>query len=260
MTGCEKIRQLGLGLLEPQPVASANPVVRKEKANAEFLSEMIRVVTLGEPQDFKDFRDLHDALNLGASYEGVYNGLSHSGVYRQLEASNPQSSAESLRFFCDELMLLENELPEPTQFEPSAAKPLSAPVWPTEVVEGEEGNQPAEDPSRVKQIVFGKAKTAPPPASTCLEIFQGASFFTLKRVIGEEALKVIQVKATQSQALAEWYGPWVKRMAGYKVDFGLKERNQADEAFHAGWSKSVPTDLLRWEVLNRYHRIINATK
>src|SRR5690606_31862622 len=68
-------------------------------------------------------------------------------------------------------------------------------------------------------------------------VFMNASFFTLKRVLSDEALKVIVHKrAKSSSELAKWYSLWVVRMARYHVDFGISLRNKADEKFHYDWA------------------------
>ena len=96
-----------------------------------------------------------------------------------------------------------------------------------------------------------------------MQVFEGASLYTLKRVAGDEALKVIN-HHQQLGTLASWYGAFAARQAASGVDFGLELRNKADEAFHKHWAdrvlKSSQQDRLIWEVLNRVHRTINRAE
>ncbi len=118
---------------------------------------------------------------------------------------------------------------------------------------------------------------------TQLENFGLASLFTLKRVLSDEALKVLAAKNNVNKAalavngavvpaanpssakneesprvkLAGWYSKWAVHMAQKNVDFGVALRNKPDEAFHFKWATEVSEDQIVWEVLNRLHRILN---
>jgi hypothetical protein len=118
------------------------------------------------------------------------------------------------------------------------------------------------------------------PKPTVLENFGLSSVFVLKRVIGEEALKVIAAKLANSDIktqstpspgpsisptgtskranLAAWYAKWAVHMASRNVDFGIPLRNKPDEAFHLKWALAVTDDQILWEVLNRLHRVLNT--
>jgi hypothetical protein len=237
---------------------------QRAKQNGEVLHEIYRVVYLQEPSNAREFASLVDSLNQGASLEGVYNGLIHSSDYRELEKAHPGANAKALQFFVEELVRTEFQLSSITQFSPDAAKPLAAPVDPT----GTEGE--IDFPETPPKVV---ATTAPTPISSPTKEqvdqlfhqyardFAGGSYFTLKRVLGDELLELMSQKSHDSKnpkALAQWYGKFVHRMVGTGVDFGLALRNNPDEKFHEGWADSVSGDLLRWEVLNRIHRVINT--
>jgi len=218
---------------------------------------MFHVVYLRPPQDRAHFGSLVDSLNQGASFEGIYNGLTHSSDYRKLEVANPGSSARALQVFSESLAELSLELPAETDFGAGAAKPLALPVQPG-------------SPSGVDEIDFTKKKPAPGVSSepatltmrkaAYLAKFQDASVFTLKRVLGDEALKVLDHYKKDRAALAGWYGKWVVRMVRHGVDFGLSSRNVADEKLHAEWAASAEPDRLIWEVLNRLHRVVNEAQ
>ncbi len=236
---------------EPSGAEFSSPLAQKTKANAELLREILRVVYMREPSNRTEFGSLVDSLNQGASFEGLYNGFTHSSIYRKIETANPGATEQALKVFSEELMILESELPTPTVFDANAAKPLAVPVTPTA------------DSSGVSELVFekrGAVQPSPKPSDFIEKYsaqFAGASIFTLKRVLGDEALKVVNVKKDEKEKLAAWYSKWVVRMAEKKVDFGLELRNKLDEQFHYKWAMSSSEDQLRWEVLNRLHRVLN---
>jgi len=251
------------------PVASPSPLLKQEyrseaarisKANTELLSEVFEVVFIRTPGDRTEFGNWVDTLNQGASLEGVYNGFTHSSSYRKLELANPGASAEALRVFGQELSTLELDLPVATVFDNSSAKPLAMPVMPTEVTSENENvgttvvefrPQPPSSPSpSPKKIQAAQAEQYS-------QQFVTASIYTLKRVLGDEALKVIADKKLYKEKLAQWYSKWVVHMASLKVDYGLDLRNRPDEAFHYKWALTASPDRLTWEVLNRVHRALN---
>ncbi|MCC7441947.1 MAG: hypothetical protein IT285_09950 [Bdellovibrionales bacterium] len=255
-------------------LTSAN--AKKSKEHAELLQEVFRVVYIRDVQDNAEFGSLVDTLNQGASLEGIYNGLTHSAVYRKLEIANPSATPRALSAFGEELARLTLELARPTKFDPSSAKPLATPVQPG-LSEEEETKQEAD----ANVIDFGSAPEAeePPPAAKAkaddeevpagpkppLEelaaeysrAFVGASIFTLKRILGDEALKVMAVKQEYREKFALWYSNWVLAMAAHGVDFGIALRNKADSDLHYAWALKASQDRLQWEVLNRLHRLMN---
>jgi hypothetical protein len=241
---------------------------QRAKQNAEILHEIFRDVYVQEPSNAREFASLVDSLNQGASLEGVYNGLIHSSDYRELEKAHPGSNSKVLQFFVEELVRTELQLSSPTVFSSDAAKPLSVPVQPT-------GTEDEIDFPGAQPSVVASAAPAPAPSLSkeqekaqadrlfhqYAHDFAGASFFTLKRVLGDELLELMSQKShdqSDPKALAKWYGKFVHRMSAYGIDFGLALRNNPDEKFHEGWAESVSGDQLRWEVLNRIHRVINT--
>jgi hypothetical protein len=249
-----------LGLNSPLPKGSPSPSAspaelgsvnaRNAKANAELLQEVYRTVFMQEPQNRSDFGSFVDSLNQGASIEGIYNGFTHSSDYRKLELTHAGASAEAIRIFGEELAALEADLPSPIEFEPSATQPLALPVQPG-VVKAD-GVTVIEYGKPTPLKLEGKAL-----AEKYSQQFVGSSIFTLKRVLGDEAMRVMTLKKEYPEKLAHWYSLWVVHMAGRGVDFGIAQRNQADEAFHYKWALSASEDRLRWEVLNRIHRVLN---
>ncbi len=225
------------------------------KVNSELLSELMRVVILDSSPEKSMFGSFLENLNQGASLEGIYNGVTRSDFYRKLEISNAGSQSITLRVFGEELFRLEEALPVPTQFEPSSTQPLPLPQHPGS------NNGVAPPP---ETIVFGGAEGAEPGAAAKVwsaqdysKYFVGTSFFTLKRVLGDEALKVVRSKSFDKKVLAEWYGQWVAKAMVHGVDFGMDLRNKPEAKYHTDWALSADGEALKWEVLNRVHRILN---
>ncbi len=259
----------------PAPVPSASAVLatKSAKANAEILHEVYQVVFMREPEDKSEFGSLVDSLNQGASIEGLYNGFTHSSDYRKLEASNQGATPQALRLFGEELASLEMELPAPVEFTDAATQPLALPVQPgVEPVAAVTSRQSAKAiADGVTVIEYGKSDPQPTPRVSAqtgpatleqltdryTKQFVGASIFTLKRIMGDEALRVMAVKKDYPEKLAQWYSKWVARMARRNVDFGLAQRNKPDESFHYNWAMAATEDRLKWEVLNRAHRVLN---
>lgn len=285
---------LGLAGQGPQPTPSASPaaegaptsdLARRSKENAELLAEIHQVLYIRDPREPRsegergEFGSMVDSMNQGASLEGIYNGYAHSSEYRKLEVEHRGASPEALKIFAAELAVLEAELPEATVFDERSARPLATPVQPSL-----EGEGPAEGASATAPGVevvefkgktaaggpqpFEKAQPTAPPKPTLDQLqalyerqFVGASIYTLKRVIGDEAQKVIAAKKASPQSLALWYSKWVLRLLASRgaqgVSFGVALRSKPDEEFHYKWAMAISPDRLLWEVLNRLNRMLN---
>jgi hypothetical protein len=262
----------------PAPSASEDPsgfsseAAKQSKANAELLQEMFRVVFMREPKDRSEFGSYVDSLNQGASLEGIYNGFTHSSEYRKIEMANTNASPEALKLFARELAALQAELPEVTPFDERSGQALAMPVQvgvdPAPVT----GGQSAGD--GVNVIEYGKkeepmAAAKPPgqasPAPVNVQalsekyatLFVGSSIYTLKRVLGDEALKVVGAKKQFKDKLALWYSKFAVRTATMGVDFGISQRSLTNEDFHFKWAFSANEDRVSWEILNRLHRLLN---
>jgi hypothetical protein len=256
----EKVRSLFSSQGGPQSQKSPAPGVLESEAarqavmNRELLSELYHVVFMRAPEDMKEFTAFHENLNQGGSLEGVYNGFTHSRTWRALEEQSTKASPELLKVFAVELAVLMLEYPTLPEFTEADALPLAKPVEP----EGDEGEMP-------KTIEYGKPAStgSPRPSLSALQAqlestFQKASVFTLKRVLGDEALRVIAMKESSPVALHQWYSRWVVRVLVHKVDFGVSVRHKPEEKWHLEWAARNSTDRLRWEVLTRVQRILNA--
>ena len=95
-------------------------------------------------------------------------------------------------------------------------------------------------------------------ANQLLEIFIGASPYTLKRILADEAMKKMdEVKASPGD-LAQWYAKFTLQMIATGVDFGLKQRNDPNFDFHFKFAQSMAHDRVKWEIVNRCHRYLNS--
>lgn len=235
----------------PSPLPSESVTARQVRANAELLQEMLSVVTLKAPVDASRFGNIVDTMNQGASLEGIYNGLVHSADYRGQEEGYFGSSAEALDAFAVQLAYVEAAFPKPREFDGSATHPLAM-IDPTDL-------SPSQSLEPVMRLPAESAKDVKALAIAYRKHFAGASVYILKRVLADEALRLIALKQTEGpKALQEWYGEFVERAAELKVDFGLPLRSRADRAWHVKWAETAGMDRLEWEVLNRLHRIVNA--
>jgi hypothetical protein len=231
----------------PDSVLSAEAM---SKQNSEILSEMFRVVFNQEAVDDKtDFSGLLQSLNQGASLEGIYRGIIAGSRYRALESKGQAASPDELKAFAMEMSELQDIMRSPTEFSNVDAKKAPEIVFPDGDIpvvaspSSQEVKKKLDKASRVQELV---------------RIFIGASSFTLKRTLGEEALRKFDEDKSDPGVVAHWYAKLVLRLATSKVDFGLELRNRADFDFHFKFAQKIAIDRVKWEVLNRYHRYLNA--
>jgi hypothetical protein len=235
-------------------VVLSSEEAKKSKVNSEILSELLRVVLLDKNPQRSSFFSYVENMNQGASIEGIYNGVTRSDVYRKLEISNPGSLPATLRVFGEELQKIQQAMPAATTFEVSMTEPLPLPQHPGGVEAFTQKPPP-------ETIVFDGEKPQDDQktwsAQQYAKFFVGSSYFTLKRVLSDEVLKLINVKSFDKTLLAKWYGEWVNSLASHQMDFGLELRNKSDAKYHEKWATEVELDLIKWESLNRVQRILN---
>lgn len=212
------------------------------KKNAELLQEVMQVVLLQKISDKREFLNLVSVLNQGGSLIGVYNTLAHSQTYRSLEQSHPNSTEAALTAFAQELFEIQKRVSDPTHYEKIDREPLAQPQFPTGEVEVVDFSKNGKKPDRQTEAQLK-------------ELFQGASAFTLKRVLGDELLRLID-QLTKNE-LDHWYGQWTSRFSKYSIPLGLKERNETNAQFHENWAKKSSKEQVSWEALNRIHRVLN---
>ena len=263
-----------LGLGQPKPVPKEVKEVKDEvntitepakltagelaKENSEILAEMFNVVFDQKDSETKaDFGNLVLTLNQGASLEGIYRGIVAGSKYRALESKSQAASTTELKAFAIEMSELQDTMKNPSVFD-SDAKNAPSIQYPTESDAASAPVIHAPDMRDGSQAVTEK-KDKTVVRDELLETFLGASTYTLKRVIGDEALKKFDEMKGDRGEMAKWYADFVIRMAQSKVDFGLKLRSDPDFDFHFKFAQKMAVDRTKWEVLNRYHRYLNFT-
>lgn len=222
------------GAGKPNGATQAGPTPEQEKN--QLLHEMFQVVLLREPGTNGEFAGYLNALIQGASLEGIYNGFVNSDYYKSIEERGAAANPATVHVFALVISTFQHELSEMKS-------------------------------SSVKMTDLGVV--APYQAGTYEKFFSNDSLYKLKRILAAEALKVIAAKreATTPQEpekMGHWYASFAALMAGQGVDFGLSLRNRPDYEFHLQWYKSLKPDVVvdrvTWEVLNRVHRLLNATE
>jgi hypothetical protein len=230
-----------------------DPVVSAEtlsKQNSEILSEMFRVVfNQDEVEDKTDYSGLLQSLNQGASLEGIYRGIIAGSRYRALESKSQAASPNELKAFAEEMAEIQGIMRSPTEFSIVDSKKAPEITFP-------DGNIPVIASPSSQEVKKKLDKSA--RVQEIVRIFIGASSFTLKRTLGEEALRKFDEDKSDPGVVAHWYAKLVVRLATSKVDFGLELRNSADFDFHFKFAQKIAIDRVKWEVLNRYHRYLNA--
>ncbi len=233
------------------------------KENQELLAEMMRVVfDLTDIQDKADFGERSATLNQGASLEGIYQGLISGPKYRGLEGQSRGATPEALKAFALELAEIRIDMKNPTVYVDGDARKPVAIDFPDENAADHAGNSAQSSASQEE----GAEKPAPTRESIAADLsrmFVGASPFTLKRILCDEALKRIDelrdaTGKVNSEDVANWFAKSAVRLSGKGVDYGLPERNSAEFDFHYAWAKRMAMDRIKWEVLNRYHRYLNS--
>ncbi len=231
------------------------------KENQELLAEMLRVVFDREDsEDQADFEALSRTLNQGASLEGIYRGIIMGSRYRALESSSQAATPSVLKVFASEMAELQDGMREPTRFDPEIARQAPRIDFPEDVPSALSAASKAarKDPAQEASPTPRLDKAA--NFRELLGIFVGASPYTLKRVLGEEALKRFEEAGEDPSAIPLWYAGLVVRLSSANVDFGLDLRRKPDFEFHRNFAKRIAIDRVKWEVLNRYHRLLNAVK
>ena len=248
LAGCQRLSHIVHGkpkIATKTAEAPPSELMRR----AQLWGEVYRVVWMKNPTP-KVFGFYFDALSEGATLEGFHNGFTHSSLYRDIEKEAPPCGA-CLKPFAKIVAQFQNEFESEVTLDETWARPMTRPV-----------------DVQYREAKVEKEIKAPPNRRIPLQkreadlerVFSKASVYNLKRVAAELAQQIVDEKtASGNESAVKWYTEFVVRMTSYGVDFGLKERNNANMKFHSSWAawalKNDP-DLFRWEVLNRVHRVI----
>jgi hypothetical protein len=263
-----------------QPESSASPSPGGEEAaersllaqrNAELLQEIYRVVLVMNPSSPAAFGNWLDSMNQGATLEGVYNGFTRSDFQRSLE-SDPKTTADPkvIGVFSQELAELLLEFPVVPNLESADSKPFQS-IEPPGMADLKKSSDGVVYSGSTEESFkpFAKPSDAAPvprPEPAVLRgrvgaLFPGSSIFTMKRVLGEWGLRVLALRLEESsERMRDWYADFAARASKKGVDFGLGLRNESSREFHRKWAEQASDDQIRWEVLNRLHRILNAAQ
>ena len=243
------------------------------KANSELLSEMMKVTfNVKEVDDKSNFGELAHTLNQGASLEGIYRGIVVGSKYRGLEAKSQASSPTVLKAFAIQMADLQDDMQEPTEFGKENAKGVSIDFPEGVQDDGTPDNVNFSSPSPGASVTPTPVSAIPPVHSQdlkqkrdkkavvtkLLETFIGASPYTLKRVFADEVMRKMDEVKDSPGEMAQWYGKFTLAMIATGVDFGLQQRNESNFDFHFRFAQNMAQDRVRWELINRCHRFLNA--
>ncbi|MEK7689668.1 MAG: hypothetical protein AAB425_01465, partial [Bdellovibrionota bacterium] len=214
----------------------------------------------------RDFAILLDIMMQGASIEGVYNGMVHSGKYRELERKPPSpdggfrvASAAVLEIFARELAELEKDLADPRQFDARDATPATSfePLRADEY-EASGGIAPGGNPAELDSKSPAAAERRRKSSKEYAALFVGGTVFTLKRVLSDEWVRLVASHSGDRNALAARYARMTERMNRDGVFLGSERRGRKDSKFHYEWAMQARPEQVLWEGLNRIHRVLNA--
>lgn len=231
-----------------QSAASPSPTpLNHREVNAEFVKELYTVVLQRDLRSEEEFLRMVNTLDQGGHYEGAYNGLVYSSEYRAREKGNV--TVKGLKLFADVMAQLTLD----QKYDPLIIpKPTPADVPPAASTTEERTTQPPQptEEERKKLVAEIEAANLTQPS------------YSLKRRLGEEALKTIDLKKEYREKLATWYGKFTaflnKRGQSIGKGFGIKERDIQDEYYHYKWALDADEDRIKWETLHRIHVLMNG--
>jgi hypothetical protein len=91
------------------------------------------------------------------------------------------------------------------------------------------------------------------------DVLKQYNFYAMKRVVVERALEIIDVfKTTSEEDLNHWYAHFGGDIAtNYAVAFGDAVRKNPSKDYHLEWSKMMPEQYIKSEVIIRLHTVMN---
>ena len=232
-----------LQVAPPPPVAKvvvpdAPELPTNRDVNADFIREVFHVVLLRDLRNSEEFDKYMNVMDQGGHYEAIYNGVIYASEFRDREKGvSPVSALKAFTQIMAQIML--DEKYDPIKIHQAEAADAAAgnsselvPPQPTDA-------ERAELINTIEHEAITK------------------STYWMKRRLGEELLKTIDLKKEYKEKLATWYARFTVFMNKRGVDFGLPQRNMPDEYFHYKWALDADEDRLKWECLNRAHKSIN---
>ena len=226
----------------PKPAASSGPTSQDQPRQlaAEFLKELHQA-TLERELTTDEFNRWMNVLDQGGSYEGIYNGVVNGAEYKDKETG--AAPVGTIKVYADIMTLLAID----AKYDP--LKLRSSEAADKETVEPLPQQATAEEKAALHQEFEQKALNK--------------SAYALKREAGFEALRLMELKKEYKEKFATWFGHFVlytneRAQKEGLASFGVNGRTQGDEYYHYQWALKNSEDRVRWEVLNRIHRLINA--
>ncbi|HRK02423.1 MAG TPA: hypothetical protein PLH57_07125 [Oligoflexia bacterium] len=239
----KKIAPLFANKPEPSKEPSPEDIPLEHRAiNGEFIRELFQVVLERSIASEDEFLRYMNVLDQGGHYEGIYNGVVYSAEFREKEKGN--ATVSSLKLFAE----IMTQITLDQKYDPLRIYP---------------SNDTSEDVPTIKDSNSSPQTPQPSPEerSALVEHFEKEgltrSLYTLKRRLGEELLKTIDLKKEYREKLATWYGKFSVFLNSQGTDFGIPQRNVKNEYYHYKWGLQADEDRLKWECLNRIHRLMN---
>lgn len=98
------------------------------------------------------------------------------------------------------------------------------------------------------------------PKEEFLAKFKDAPFFSAKRALGDALLSHLDEIANDHPRIAKGFSKFAERSIALdpKVSFGSKSRDESSVDAIESWAKTATLDSIKWEALNRIHRVLNA--
>lgn len=226
----------------PTPVATATPEAaltdNHRQVNAAFIRELFKVVLQRDVRSQEEFERYMNVMDQGGHYEGIYNGIVYSSEYKDKEKGVAPVSA--VKAYADIMAQIQLD---------QKYDPLKIQKPEGEQLPGKENDLTPPQPTEAERIslvgdIERQSMTLP--------------LYTLKRKLGEEVIKTIELKREYKEKFATWYGRFTVFLNKKGVDFGVALRNRPDEYYHYKWALDAEDDRLRWESLNRVHVLMNS--
>ena len=217
-----------------------DPSSTHREMNAEIIKEMFKVVLNRELRSDEELAKYMNVMDQGGHFEGIYNGLVYSTEYKSDEKG--VATVNALKMYAD----LMAQITLDQKFDPlKIQKPDITPDVPTSTNSDLAPPQPSAE-ERLSQVKLNERDGIT------------KSLYVLKRRLGEETLKTIDLKKEYKEKLATWYGRFTVFLNKKGVDFGVPQRNRADENYHYKFALESDEDRLKWECLNRIHMLMET--
>lgn len=90
------------------------------------------------------------------------------------------------------------------------------------------------------------------------ESMKKLSLYSLKRIITEQTLELLDVLAPEKEDIYNWYGIFSAYMArGHASVLTNTVRSKKSDVYHGEWAKNVPFQQIKSEVIIKIHKVMN---